>query len=142
MEILRIEDLTFAYPSCEKNAVDGVSLSVNEGEFIVLCGASGCGKTTLLKLLKKELSPAGKKSGKIFFRGGDAEKLSDRESASEIGFVMQNPEEQIVTDKVWHELSYGLENLGVPSEVIRRRVGEIAGWFGLTDFFRKNTDFY
>lgn len=140
MEILRIEDLTFAYPSCEKNAVDGVSLSVNEGEFIVLCGASGCGKTTLLKLLKKELSPAGKKSGKIFFRGGDAEKLSDRESASEIGFVMQNPEEQIVTDKVWHELSYGLENLGVPSEVIRRRVGEIAGWFGLTDFFRKNTD--
>lgn len=66
MEILRIEDLTFAYPSCEKNAVDGVSLSVNEGEFIVLCGASGCGKTTLLKLLKRELSPAGKKAERSF----------------------------------------------------------------------------
>ena len=85
MEILRIEDLTFAYPSCEKNAVDGVSLSVNEGEFIVLCGASGCGKTTLLKLLKRELSPAGKKNGKIA-----REKRKEKKSRQKIDKAARN----------------------------------------------------
>ena len=86
--------------------------SLEEGEFAVLCGVSGCGKTTLLRLLKRELSPHGERGGALFYNGRAMEELDDRAAAGEIGFVMQNPESQVVTDKVWHELSFGLESLG------------------------------
>lgn len=140
MEILHIENLSFKYPKTENNTVDSVSLNVGSGDFIVICGESGCGKTTLLKLLKKELSPAGEKSGYIFYKGIEQEKLDDKTSSSEIGYVLQNPDNQIVTDKVWHELAFGLENMGVSTEVIRRRVGEMASYFGISEWFRKKTD--
>ena len=140
MEILHIEDLSFRYPKCEKYALENINLSVESGEFIVICGRSGCGKTTLLRILKRELSPAGEKSGKITYRGTDTDELCERDAAADIGFVMQNPDSQIVTDKVWHELAFGLENLGVPTETIRRRVGEMASYFGIADWFRKSTD--
>ena len=140
MEILHIENLTFRYPKAESNAIENINLKVNSGEFVVVCGQSGCGKTTLLKLLKKELSPAGEKSGTVFYKGIPQDDLDEKTGASEIGYVLQNPDNQIVTDKVWHELAFGLENLGVPTEVIRRRVGEMASYFGIQDWFRKNTD--
>ena len=145
MELLSVRDLTFTYPKQRAMtgetgpALDHVSFSVEEGEFIVLCGESGCGKTTLLKLLKRELSPHGEKSGEIFFHGIRQEELSEEEAACQIGYVLQNPENQIVTDKVWHELAFGLENMGVPTQVIRRRVAEMACFFGIDDWFRKKT---
>lgn len=140
MEILHIENLSFRYPKTETNAVNGVSIGVESGEFVVICGESGCGKTTLLKLLKKELAPAGEKSGEVLYNGVSVDKIGEKTSAAEIGYVLQNPDNQIVTDKVWHELAFGLENLGVPKETIRRRVGEMASYFGIQDWFRKNTD--
>mgnify|MGYP001538126673 FL=1 len=124
MEILRIEDLSFRYAEAEQNAVEHVNLSLESGEFIVVCGESGCGKTTLLKLLKRELAPAGDVSGEIYYKGILQQELDEKMSACEIGYVLQNPDNQIVTDKVWHELAFGLENMGIPTEVIRRRVGE------------------
>ena len=127
MEILRIEDLSFRYAEAEQNAVERVNLSLESGEFIVVCGESGCGKTTLLKLLKRELAPAGNVSGEIYYKGILQQELDEKMSACEIGYVLQNPDNQIVTDKVWHELAFGLENMGIPTEVIRRRVGEMAG---------------
>ena len=133
MDILQIENLNFRYPGAERNAVDGVSFSVHSGEFMVVCGVSGCGKTTLLRLLKPELAPAGKLDGRIVYCGGERTPV-------QIGYVLQNPDNQIVTDKVWHELAFGLENLGLPTEVIRRRVGEMANYFGIQDWFRKKTD--
>ena len=133
MDILQIENLNFRYPGAERNAVDGVSFSVHSGEFMVVCGVSGCGKTTLLRLLKPELAPAGKLDGRIVYCGGER-------TPAQIGYVLQNPDNQIVTDKVWHELAFGLENLGLPTEVIRRRVGEMANYFGIQDWFRKKTD--
>lgn len=133
MDILQIENLNFRYPGAERNAVDGVSFSVHSGEFMVVCGVSGCGKTTLLRLLKPELAPAGKLGGRIVYCGGER-------TPAQIGYVLQNPDNQIVTDKVWHELAFGLENLGLPTEVIRRRVGEMANYFGIQDWFRKKTD--
>lgn len=133
MDILQIENLNFWYPGAERNAVDGVSFSVHSGEFMVVCGVSGCGKTTLLRLLKPELAPAGKLDGRIVYCGGER-------TPAQIGYVLQNPDNQIVTDKVWHELAFGLENLGLPTEVIRRRVGEMANYFGIQDWFRKKTD--
>lgn len=140
MEILHIENLSFRYPNTEKNAVDNVCLSVSSGEFVVICGESGCGKTTLMKLLKKELAPVGQKTGTVYYGDISADELDEKVSASEIGYVLQNPDNQIVTDKVWHELAFGLENLGVPTEVIRRRVGEMASYFGIQSWFRKNTE--
>ena len=140
MEILRLEDLSFAYPNTDKKALSHISLSIQEGSFTVICGESGCGKTTLLKMLKRELTPFGERSGQIFFCGMPLEQLEDRAAAAEIGFVLQNPDNQIVTDKVWHELAFGLENLGVESRVIRRRVGEMASYFGIQDWFRRKTD--
>ena len=69
MEILQIRNLSFSYPSKEEKALSNLSFSVHAGEFLVLCGQSGCGKTTLLRLLKKELSPNGTKEGENFFEG-------------------------------------------------------------------------
>lgn len=139
MEILHLENLSFAYPKTNQKALDNITLSVEEGSFTVICGESGCGKTTLLKMLKRELTPFGEKSGQVFFCGTPLEQLEEKRAASEIGFVLQNPDNQIVTDKVWHELAFGLENLGADSGVIRRRVGEMASYFGIQDWFRKNT---
>lgn len=140
MEILHIENLSFRYPNSEIYAINDINLNINSGEFVVVCGESGCGKTTLLKLLKRELAPIGEKSGKIFYCGVEQEKLENQISSCEIGYVLQNPDNQIVTDKVWHELAFGLENMGVPTETIRRRVGEMASYFGINEWFRKKTD--
>lgn len=139
MEILEVENLNFSYPLCREKAIDSVSFRISEGEFVTVCGATGSGKSTLLRLMKKELSPLGEKNGKIIFCGKDTEELSLSESASRIGFVMQKPEQQIVTDKVWHELAFGLENLGIPTETIRSRTAEMAAYFGIDDWFEKST---
>ena len=140
MEILRIQDLNFRYPNNQTNSINNVSLTVNKGEFILICGETGCGKTTLLKLLKKEVAPHGDKSGEIYYNNINQNDLKSEVSASDIGFVMQNPDNQIVTDKVWHELAFGLENLGVSAQVIRRRVGEMSSYFGIHEWYRKKTD--
>ena len=103
MARFEIEDLSFSYASAGgKLSLDRVSFSVAQGEYLVLCGRSGSGKTTLLKQLKPVLAPAGKKSGRVLFGGTDVRELSERDQAAKIGYVMQNPDDQIVTDKVWH----------------------------------------
>ena len=137
MEILKIENLNFTYPEQSDQALKGITLNIHSGEFVVICGESGCGKTTLLRLLKRELSPHGEKQGKILYQGVDTTELDDRAAACDIGYVMQNPDNQLVTDKVWHELAFGLENQGLPTPVIRRKVGEIACFFGIDHMFRK-----
>lgn len=139
MNILQIDNLTFRYPETEIPALDGVSFTVRAGEFVVIAGESGCGKTTLIKLLKRELAPHGEKSGLILYNGVETRALDERTAACDIGYVLQNPENQVVTDKVWHELAFGLESLGLPTPVIRRRVAEMASYFGIEDWFRKNT---
>lgn len=142
MALLEIEKLNFTYNSMintKKSALDNINLSISKGDFVVLCGATGSGKSTLLKMIKKELRPIGKVEGKILLDGIDVLELDNRASASRIGFVMQNPDTQIVTDKVWHELAFGLENLGEEKEVIRRKVAEISGFFGISSWYHKDT---
>lgn len=138
MELLKIENLSFAYPHGSE-VLKNISFSVQKGEFVVLCGESGCGKTTFLRLLKRELAPHGSRQGEVFFNGIRQEELDDRMAACEIGYVMQNPENQIVTDKVWHELAFGLENMGMQQQLMRRRTAETADFFGLSALFRRNT---
>ena len=141
MEILRVEDLNFAYAvSPEKTAVSNIKLSLEKGDFLCVCGPTGCGKSTFLKMLKRELIPNGNRSGRVLINGKSIDEMSERESASAVGFVMQRPEQQIVTDKVWHELAFGLENMGLARKEIRRRVSEMAGYFGIESWFEMSTD--
>lgn len=139
MEGFKIENLSFAYSDKSDNVLEEVSFSVNSGDFVLICGKSGCGKTTLLRLLKPAISPFGKVSGSILFGGKPLTSYTEREQASKIGFVMQNPDNQIVTDKVWHELAFGMESLGFSNSEIRRRVAETASFFGIQSWFFKNT---
>ena len=138
VEKIKIKNLIFSYPNSEKTALNDINLTINQGEFVTICGKSGCGKSTLLRHLKPILTPHGKTSGEIYFDGKSIYDLSDREQAENIGFVMQNPDNQIVTDKVWHELVFGLESLGINSAEIRSKAAEMASFFGIQNWFYEN----
>lgn len=140
MEIFSVEDLSFKYAGSAENALRNISFKVNKGDFITVCGAGGSGKSTLLRMLKRELVPQGEFSGSVKYCEKNLQELSAKESAAEIGFVMQSPEESIVTDKVWSELAFGLENLGLSTEEIRRRTAETAAFFGIEEWFERKTD--
>ena len=138
MDCFTIRDLTFSYPEQTTRALDELSVSVAPGEFVTLAGPSGCGKTTLLRHLKTVLAPHGVTSGEILFEGRPLGDIDQREQSARIGFVLQNPDNQLVTDKVWHELAFGLESLGHKTPAIRGRVAEMASFFGIeTWFYRK-----
>ena len=139
MALLRFDQLSFAYPLAETRALDEVTLEIQKGEYVVLCGPSGCGKTTLLRHAKPGLLPVGAKAGETFYKEKPLSQLPELTAAAEIGFVQQNPDNQIVTDFVWHELAFGLENMALPVPVIRRRVAEMAAFFGMETWFRSKT---
>ena len=137
MEQFKTEALSFVYPTSNNKALSDINLTVQQGEFITLCGESGCGKTTLLRLLKPSLTPHGTAEGTVLFCQKPLSELSCRSEAQKIGFVMQNPDSQLVTDKVWHELAFGLESLGFSTPEIRTRVSEMASYFGIQTWFHK-----
>lgn len=136
----QISGLSFRYPGGQSPALDGLSLTVGRGQFLALCGASGSGKTTLLRLLKPSLAPHGEIAGRLLFAGEPLAGLAPRDQSSRIGFVMQSPDNQLVTDKVWHELAFGLESLGEEQQTIRRRVAEMADFFGIEGWFRREVN--
>lgn len=136
MALLEIKNLSFKYPLEDKYALENISLTISEGDFLLVCGKTGCGKTTLLKLMKKELMPNGAKTGQVLFMGNS---IDNNDQPQSIGYVFQNPDNQIVTDKVWHELSFGLENLNTKVEVMNNRIAEIANFFGIDNWFYDKT---
>ena len=139
MAYLKIEHLNFTYAGASAPALEDVCLDAEQGDFVLVIGASGCGKTTLLRSLKRQIRPNGLCEGRVLLGGEALDELDERRSVAEIGYVMQDPDAQIVTDKVWHELAFGLESLGESSSVIRRRVAEIAGFFGISEWYHKST---
>ena len=138
MEQLEIRNLSFSYPDAVRETIVDVSFSISKGEYVLLCGNSGCGKTTLLRHLKSVLTPTGSRRGEILYNGVPLEQVDGAKQASAIGYVMQNPDDQIVTDKVWHELAFGLENLGVSRETIGLRVAEMASFFGIQSWYHRD----
>ncbi len=138
METLEIRSLSFCYTGSESPALDNISLTIRAGDFVLLCGQSGCGKSTLLRQLKPAITPAGKRSGEILLDGKPLGELDLAAQTSRIGFVTQSPDDQLVTDKVWHELAFGLESLGLESGEIRRRTAEMASFFGIRDWYHKS----
>ena len=138
MAQFEIKNLSFTYPGSTQKVLDDISLSIEAGQYVTLCGRSGSGKTTLLQQLKTVLAPHGTKEGQVLFDGRALEEVGEREQAQRIGYVMQNPDDQIVTDKVWHELAFGLESLGEDQKVIRTRVAEMASYFGIQGWFHRD----
>ncbi len=138
MENFSFKDVNFSYPEQKNKALQNISFDISQGEFVILCGPSGCGKSTLLRHLKTSLAPHGILTGDILFDGNLLSETDERTQSQKIGFVLQSPENQVVTDKVWHELAFGLESLGYDTPTIRRRVAEVAAFFGIENWFYKN----
>ena len=137
MALLDVQNLTFSYPGCSTPTLQGIDLRVESGEFVVLCGESGCGKSTLIRHFKSALTPHGTRSGGVFYHGVPLEQVDLRTQAEKIGYVMQSPQQQLVTDKVWHEMAFGLENLGLELPEMHLRVAEMASYFGLQSWFNR-----
>ena len=138
MAHFEIKNLSFSYPTAGgRKALDDINLTIERGQYVTFCGRSGCGKTTLLRQLKSALAPHGKRTGEILFDGTPIGDVGLREQSARIGYVMQDPDNQIVTDKVWHELAFGLESLGVDQKTICLRVAEMASYFGIQGWFHK-----
>ena len=136
--IIEISDFCFSYPESEKKTLKNINMQIQEGSLNVLCGKSGCGKSTLLRQLKSVLALHGDTTGEILYNGTPIQHVDLRRQSQEIGYVLQNPENQIVTDKVWHELAFGLESLGCDTPTIRLRVAEMASYFGIHRWFYRN----
>ena len=138
MALFAFEELTFRYPEAPRDALRDVSVAIEPGQFVLVCGQSGCGKTTLLRQFKSALAPHGNQSGRVLFDGVPLVDVPECEQVARIGFVMQDPDAQIVTDKVWHELAFVLESLGCDERTMRLRVAEMASYFGIQHWFHKN----
>ena len=138
MDTFTVSGLTFFYPERQDETLEDITFSVRPGQFVNLIGPSGCGKTTLLRQLKTVLAPHGVRTGEILFEGKPIDSVDQRVQSAKIGFVLQSPENQIVTDKVWHELAFGLESLGYDTPSIRGRVAEMASFFGIQTWFHKS----
>ena len=139
MEIASVKNLTFTYNGAASYALKDITFSVKKGELVLLCGKSGCGKTTLLRMLKPELTPVGNITGEIHILSHSADNVPQRVSAEKIGFVMQSPDKQIATQRVYSELALGLESMGKQRNEILRKTAEISAYFGIERLYRKDT---
>ena len=140
MALVKTENLTFSYPDCEESALKDVSIEVDSGEFVLIFGPSGSGKSTLLKNLFPGIEPFGTKSGRVLIDGREMGEDDRREVCERMGYVGQNVEAQIITDRVWHEMAFTLENLGYSDSRMKSRIAEIASYFSLTDWLDRKTD--
>ena len=128
MDILKVENLTFSYPRSDKKALNEISFVLKQGDFCVVCGKSGSGKSTLLRLLKKEIAPFGKVCGNI------------DEKTDKIGFVGQNPESNIVTDTVYGQLAFGLQNTALSKSEIALKIAETVSYFNLNKYVNERVE--
>lgn len=140
MPAIEVRGLSFAYPGADAAVLEGLDWSVPQGAFALLVGGIGSGKSTLLSLLKPEIAPTGERAGELRVLGESVADMDVRTSAERVGYVFQDPENQIVCETVWHEMAFGLENLGMSRDEMRRRVAETSYFFGLEDWLHRDTD--
>jgi energy-coupling factor transport system ATP-binding protein len=136
---LEAKHISFTYPEEKHSVLKDVSFTVEQGEFIVLCGPSGSGKSTLLRLMKREIAPYGNSEGDFLLENQLLSTLLPEQIAKDIGMVFQDPENQIVMDKVLEELIFGMENMGASTEEMRKRVAEIVHFFGIEGLLERRT---
>ena len=140
MPAIEVRSLSFAYPDADAAVLEGLDWSVPQGAFALLVGGTGSGKSTLLSLLKPEIAPVGERTGDARVLGEPVADMDVRASAERVGYVFQDPENQIVCEAVWHEMAFGLENLGLARDEMRRRVAETSYFFGLEDWLHRDID--
>lgn len=140
MPAIEVRNLSFAYPGADAAVLERLDWSVPQGAFALLVGGTGSGKSTLLSLLKPEIAPAGERTGELLVLGENVADMDVHASAERVGYVFQDPENQIVCETVWHEMAFGLENLGVSRGEMRRRIAETSYFFGLEDWLHRDTD--
>ena len=138
MPIIEFKNFSFAYPDKNENTIENIDFKIDEGEFVVMYGPTGSGKSTILRQIKRQIKPYGKSSGEILYFGKNIDEIDELTSVCEIGFVFQNPESQLVADTVWHELAFSLENIGLKTEDMRKKIGEMACFFGLENLLDKS----
>lgn len=137
MKFISIQNIVFSYMSEEevqpaKNAVDGVSMDIEKGEFVALLGHNGCGKSTVAKHLNAMIVPD---SGKVFIDGDDtADEDKTLDIRKKVGLVLQNPDNQLVASVVEEDVAFGPENLGVEPSEIRHRVDDALKAVGMYEF--------
>jgi energy-coupling factor transport system ATP-binding protein len=137
MAHIELKNVSFTYPSAETAAIDNVSLQIEKGQFIVLFGSSGSGKSTILRLLKKDIQPHGNLEGEIIINGRNLQ--HEVVQSNHVGFVFQDPENQVVAEDVLHEIVFGLENIGISTNEMRSRVAEMVHFFGVEDLLHRKT---
>ncbi|MEW6623339.1 MAG: energy-coupling factor transporter ATPase [Bacillota bacterium] len=141
MALLEIENLTYFYPERDIPSLDNVNLHINEGEFVFLIGPSGCGKSSLLRAIAGLLPDfyGGKIGGRVSYCQRLLTRWDKKLLAKEVGMIFQDPEKQIVMTGVEQEIAFGLENVNIPPQEMRRRVAEVLALFGLSSLKGENT---
>ena len=139
--IIRLDSVTYYYPEGAKPGLDQVSVSVEQGEFVLITGPSGGGKTTLGKVIAGLIPDyyGGRFGGEVEFFGKAGATVSQAYLRQRIGFVYQDPESQVLMSGVERELAVGLENLGLAVPVMRRRIAEVAGFLSLQELLKRKT---
>lgn len=140
MALIEIRNVNFRYPGMDTYAIEDINLDIDKGEFVLICGPSGCGKTTLVKQLLPAITPYGRRDGDVRFMGHDIAEYEESSLAGVIGYVSQNPMSQIITDKVWHEIVFGMESLNLSQDVMERRMAEISEFFGMQEWLDRDVD--
>lgn len=141
MALLEVENLTYYYGGVNKPALCRVNLEINEGEFVLLVGGSGCGKSTLLRALSGLVPDfyGGRISGRVCCQGKNVRDWDKKKLAGEIGFIFQDPEQQLVMTNVEREIAFGLENIGIGLAEMKRRVAEVMDFLNVASLKKMST---
>ncbi len=135
MAVIKVKNLTYHYPDSRNAALDRINLDIPEGQFVLVVGGSGSGKSALVRALAGLIPEfyGGAYAGGVYLDNKEISQLQRRELVQKIGLVFQDPESQLVMTNVEQELAFGLENLALPNNLIKRRVMEMASALNLTD---------
>ncbi|MDD2212577.1 MAG: ATP-binding cassette domain-containing protein [Clostridia bacterium] len=139
MAFIKVEDLTYYYPETETPALEKINLSLNRGEFVLVLGSSGCGKSSLVRALAGLLPDfyGGRFGGRIYLENQEIRTIKRSALVKKVGMVFQDPESQLIMSSVEQELVLGMENLGLPVSLMKRRLMEVGEAFALSPYLQQ-----
>jgi len=136
MADIKIEDLKYYYPDSKKPSLNKINLEIPEGQFVLIVGGSGSGKSSLIRAMAGLIPDfyGGTYGGKVYLDNKELRQIDRRSLAQQIGLVFQDPESQLVMTGVEQEIAFGMENIGLPNNLMKRRVMEVTGVLGLSGY--------
>jgi energy-coupling factor transport system ATP-binding protein len=135
MNYIDIKNLNYRYPESSKLALENINLEIERGDLVLVLGNSGSGKSTLAKCISRAVPNfyGGTISGQVFLKDQDVDEMNHKQRAQEITMVFQDPERQLVMDRVHREIAFGLENVGTPESQFKRKIWEALQFLGISD---------